>query len=112
MRFEKLELENFLSFRELDYSFGRSPLLIQGLNLTEVSQKTNGTGKSSIQSGLEFCCTATNSRGVRDKDLVSYGKKAALAKLKISCDIRKQYIHIEWTIKVKGSNSGFKPSVK
>lgn len=104
MEFKKLRLENFLTYKSLEYDFVNRPLLVQGQNLTDEGQLSNGSGKSGLQTGIEFCLTAANSRGVRDSELVSYGEKEARAELTISCDIRKEIICIDWTIKVKGSN--------
>ena len=104
MRLKKIILNNFLTYESLEYEFERRPLLVQGLNLTDENQKSNGAGKSAIQTGIEYCITASNSRDVRDAELVAYGHKEARAQLIVSCDIRKETIHIDWTLKVKGSN--------
>jgi len=104
MVLDKIILKDFLTYSYLEYSFEKRPLLIQGLNLTDDKQKSNGSGKSGLQSAIEFCITASNSRDVRDSELVTYGKKQAELELFASCDVRKETIHIDWTIKVKGSN--------
>ena len=104
MVLDKLILDNFLTYDHLEYEFEKKPLLIQGLNLTDDDQKTNGTGKSGIQTGIEFCITAQNSRDVRDSELITYGFNEARTQLFVSCDVRKESIHIDWTIKIKGSN--------
>ena len=104
MRLKKIILNNFLTYENLEYEFERRPLLVQGLNLTDENQKSNGAGKSAIQTGIEYCITASNSRDVRDVELVAYGHPEARAQLIVSCDIRKETIHIDWTLKAKGSN--------
>lgn len=104
MRLKKILLENFLTYEELEYSFQDKALLVQGVNLTDKNQKSNGSGKSAIQTGIEFALTASNSRGVNDKELVTYGFDKSKVKLVIECDSRKETLSIEWTIKVKGSN--------
>ena len=104
MRLKKIILENFLTYEELEYSFQDKALLVQGVNLTDKNQKSNGSGKSAIQTGIEFALTASNSRGVNDKELVTYGFDKSKVKLIIECDSRKETLEIEWTIKVKGSN--------
>lgn len=104
MRLKKIILENFLTYEELEYSFQDKALLVQGVNLTDKNQKSNGSGKSAIQTGIEFALTASNSRGVNDKELVTYGFDKSKVKLVIECDSRKETLSIEWTIKVKGSN--------
>lgn len=104
MRFDRLILKDFLTYDYLDYQFVNRPLLIQGLNLTDDGQKTNGTGKSGLQTGIEQCITASNSRDVRDNEIITYGKKMANAQLYTSCDVRKETLHIDWDIKLSGSN--------
>lgn len=105
MRLSRLILEDFISYEYLDYSFENKPLLVQGLNLTDDGQKTNGVGKSVIPTAIEQCIAGTNSRGVNDSELVTYGKKSARVQLYASCDIRKEEIHIDNTINIKGANS-------
>ena len=104
MKLKKIILENFLTYEELEYSFQDKALLVQGVNLTDKNQKSNGSGKSAIQTGIEFALTASNSRGVNDKELVTYGFDKSKVKLFIECQSRKEILEIDWTIKTKGSN--------
>lgn len=104
MRLDKAIAHNFLTFKNFEYSFLSKPLLLQGLNLTDDGQETNGTGKSGLQTIIEQCITATNSRGVKDSELVRYGEAFGNIQLYASCDVRKQRLHIDYDIYVKGSN--------
>ncbi len=104
MRLDKLKAKRLLTYEELDYDFENRPLLVQGVNLTDEGQKSNGSGKSALQTAIEFAIAASNSRGIPDAELVSYGEKNAQIELFASCDIRKVTLHIDWTINVKGSN--------
>lgn len=104
MVLKKLILDNFLTFKHLDYEFEKKAVLVQGLNLTDDKQKSNGVGKSGVQTGIEFCITSSNSRDVRDNELVTFGEKEARAQLIAECSTRKETIHIDWTIRVSGSN--------
>jgi len=104
MKLEKLIAKDFLTYQNLEYDFVNKPLLVQGRNLTDDGQASNGSGKSGLQTMIEFCITASNSRGVRDNELISYGEKESEVQLIASCDVRKERIHISWTIKLKGSN--------
>lgn len=104
MKLEKIVLNNFLTYKGFEYNFTDKPVMVQGRNLTDDKQKSNGSGKSGLQTGIEFCITASNSRGVNDSELVMFGESEANAELLASCDIRKERIHIDWTIKKKGSN--------
>ena len=104
MTLDRLILDRFLTYRELDYEISKKPLLVQGSNLTEIDQTSNGSGKSGIFTAIEFCIAASNSRDVRDSELVMFGESDARAQLFASCDVRKEKIHIDWDIRVKGSN--------
>lgn len=104
MRLDRIILDRFLTYEHLDYLIPNRPLQVQGKNLTEEDQESNGSGKSGMFTGIEFCIAASNSRDVRDAELVMFGMADARAQLFASCDIRKESIHIDWTIKVKGSN--------
>lgn len=104
MRLGKIILDKYLSFLHMEYDFKSEPVLVLGRNLTQTPQGSNGAGKSSMQSGIEYCLTATNSRGVNDKEIVMFGEDSARAQLFIHCDVRKKSLHIDWTINIKGSN--------
>ena len=105
MRLKKIELENFLVFESLEYTFGDKPILVQGLNLTDDGQESNGVGKSALFTAIEFCITASNSRGTKDSELVMHGEKTSRLQLFAECDVRKEEICIDWTVKVRGSNT-------
>lgn len=107
MKLKKLKLKNFLTYDNFEYKFEDRPLLIQGLNLTDENQKTNGTGKSGLQTGIEFCMTASNSRGVNDKELITYGFDESEVELFSECEQKKQELHIKWIIRKKGANKLF-----
>ena len=104
MRLTRLVLRDFISYEDLDYMFESKPLLVQGINLTDDGQKTNGVGKSVIPTAIEQCIAGTNSRGVLDVDLIMYGKQQATCELYAECDVRKERIHIKNIINLKGSN--------
>lgn len=104
MKLDKALAHNFLTFKNFEYSFLSKPLLLQGLNLTDDGQETNGTGKSGLQTIIEQCITATNSRGVKDSELVRFGEAFGNIQLYASCDVRKQKLWIDYDIYVKGSN--------
>ena len=103
MRIERLILHQFLTFEELDYSFEKKSYLVQGINSTDDEQENNGSGKSSLLAGIEFAIAASNSRGVPDKELITFDHDQGSAGVYISCDIRKETIFINRTIKIKGS---------
>lgn len=104
MRLDKIILENFLTYDSLEYNIPNKPLLVQGINSTEEDQASNGSGKSGMFTAIEYCIASTNSRGVKDSELVSFGHKESNIELYASCDVRKESLHIHWKIKLKGSN--------
>lgn len=104
MKLTRLVLKDFISYEDLDYMFESKPLLVQGINLTDDGQKTNGVGKSVIPTAIEQCISGTNSRGVIDSELITYGKSQAIIQLFAECDVRKERIWIENVINLKGSN--------
>lgn len=104
MRLTRLVLKDFISYEDLDYMFESKPLLVQGVNLTDDGQKTNGVGKSVIPTAVEQLITGTNSRGVLDSELITYGKNQSIIQLFAECDVRKERIHIENVINLKNSN--------
>ena len=59
MKLEKLIAKDFLTYQSLEYDFVNRPLLIQGRNLTDEGQDSNGSGKSGLQTMIEFCITAS-----------------------------------------------------
>lgn len=104
MTIDRVILENFLTYENLDYEIPKKPLLVQGRNLTEDDQESNGSGKSGIFTAIEFCITASNSRDVRDSELIMFGYDESNIQLYASCKVRKEALHISWKIKLKGSN--------
>ena len=104
MIFKQLIVKNFLSFKELSYNFVDKPVLIQGENLTDDSQESNGSGKSAIQAAIEYALFKTTSRKVLDADLINYEEDECEITLLIECGIRKETLVIERKIKSKGSS--------
>lgn len=100
----KLNAVNFLSFQDVEYNILQGkPVLIQGKNNSEPSQESNGSGKSSLQSILEFLILHTTSRKVRDIELIRRGEKEAIIVGEFYCQQRKQTLLIKKNIKSKGS---------
>lgn len=104
MQLKYLYCKSFLSFKELSYDFESVPVLIQGENLTEIeSQESNGSGKSSLQSAIEYVIFKTTIKPL-DSDLIFWGDKEAVVSLSIHCPIREQLLQITRTINLKGSS--------
>lgn len=99
----RLTAKNFLTFKELDFSFKDGATLLVGQNLTDDNQVSNGSGKSAIQAALEFCLLAYTSRKVTDRALIHFGEDSSDLSLTINCPVRKQDLIIDRVINAKGS---------
>jgi DNA repair exonuclease SbcCD ATPase subunit len=105
MIFRNITVTNFLSFKELNYSFINEPLLVQGENLSEDSQESNGSGKSNLQYAIEYSLfKSTSKEEVTDIDLLFFGEKESKLSLEIHCPIRNQTMIINRKIKAKISS--------
>lgn len=102
-----LKMQNFLSFEDQEYTFSQDKAyLIQGVNNSKDNQSSNGAGKSSLQSAIEYAVAKTTSRKCRDIKLVRRGQKSpALVELHINCPMRKETLIIRRTIPLKGSTT-------
>ena len=104
MKLNKIIISNFMSFEFVEYSFVNYCTLIQGRNLTDQSQETNGTGKTSFQSAIEYALTGNTSQKIKDVDLIRYGQLEACVKLFIDCSARNQTMIIKRRI-IRGKSS-------
>ena len=104
MKLLLLNCKNFGTFKGLQYQFEDKAILIQGENLSEDSQESNGSGKSFIQAAIEYALFKTTSRKVNDTELINYDEDEAKVSLLIECPIRKEVLTIDRTIKRKGSS--------
>lgn len=103
MQIINVTAKNFLSFKELSYDFGNTPVLIQGENLTEDSQESNGSGKSSLQAAVEYGLFKATEKP-SESDLIFWGEDKADVILVLDCPIRKQAMQIRRSIILKGSS--------
>lgn len=103
MEIRNLVLNNFLSFKYLNLDFA-GVKSIQGLNNEDEGQETNGSGKSAIQSAIEFALFASVSRtGVTTKELIHWGEEEAYIQLELFCPIRGTSLVIERVIGKKST---------
>lgn len=105
MFIEYLKLNNFLSFVELDYKFISTTTLINGENLCDEGQDSNGAGKTVIQSGLEkVILDYTSRKRVRSVDLIRRGEKQSIIETCIHCPVRMERLRIVRILNLKGSD--------
>jgi DNA repair exonuclease SbcCD ATPase subunit len=87
IKFEKLHIENFLSFLSADVELSSQGfVVVSGVNSNKSdSAKSNGSGKSAIWEAISWGLTGETIRGVKDvKNL--YGEDGAVVELKFSVD--------------------------
>ena len=71
-----LHIKKLMSFDDQMYQFNNSnAVMIQGRNLTDDGQQSNGSGKSAILEAIAIALTGTPLRNVSAKDLVQDGAK-------------------------------------
>lgn len=102
----ELTAKNFQSFENLNYSFqvGRS-LLIQGENLTDDGQKSNGSGKSTFGEIIYYCLLGSSSSGKRDIKLIRRGETESQISLTLKNSISNSVLRIERTLYTKKSST-------
>lgn len=105
MKLIKFVAKDWLSFRNVEYTFEDGAKQIKGKNLCETdSQDSNGSGKSSFVEGITKCLLNYTSRKELDRNLVNFDSKEAYLSLSIFCPVRQETLLIERKIKVKGSS--------
>ena len=105
---KKIIIENFLSIEKVDYEFkpGRT-ILVQGLNLTDPSQESNGSGKSAFQAAIIFALTGSYPRKTTDKEMVRdvEGIGMALVNFDLYDTLTSKTLSIIRTLSVKDSST-------
>jgi len=68
----RIKIRNFLSIEDIEYFFKQGEtVLVQGINNTDPSQKSNGSGKSAFQAAIDFVNTNSCARKIgSDKELI------------------------------------------
>lgn len=73
---KRIRAINFQSFQELDYTFQQGKAIpIEGANLTDEGQESNGSGKSGFGEILYYALIGSSSTNKRDIKLVTWGEK-------------------------------------
>ena len=71
MRIGNVEIDNFQSIGSIRFNLDNKGLvLIEGENLDDPSQKSNGSGKSSVTDALDWCLYDVTARGQSGDDIV------------------------------------------
>lgn len=79
-----LRMKDFQSFAEEEYIFqAGSAFSIEGENMTDDGQKSNGSGKSAFADAIYYLLLGTSSTGKKDGELVRWGQPCAELYLKL-----------------------------
>lgn len=82
MKLKEINIKNFMSFDELEFEFLPGMTLITGLN--KESDRSNGSGKSSIFLAVFWALYGTIPRAVSSTEVVRYGEKMCSVTLKFT----------------------------
>lgn len=101
-----LYLKDFLSFKEETVTFKQNETTcIMGRNLTDDAQESNGSGKSALQAGIELVYTGSISRKINKAKMIRRGCDKAIIIHEAWNNIKNEFLRIERTIPLKGSES-------
>ena len=101
-----LYIKDFLSFKEETVAFNQNETTcVMGRNLTEDAQDSNGSGKSALQSAIEFTYTGSISRKINKSKIVRRGCKEAVIVHDAFNTIKQEYLTIKRIIPIKGSET-------
>lgn len=104
MRPTKLYMDGFITYQNFEYNFENKPIVIQGENLDEDDQESNGVGKSAILAAMQLLYTnsqyvylsaSTNPKPLPLKELINYDSKKAYIWNETYCPVRKETLKIE-----------------
>jgi len=97
-------VKDFLSFKEATIEIQNGiTTCIMGRNFSDKGQLSNGSGKSALQSAIEFSYTGNVSRKVTKNKLVRRGCKQAIVIHKVFNNIKNELLTIERYLPVNGS---------
>ena len=105
MRINKVYAVNFLSFKEVEYTFKRGISVLLGDNQTDPGQRSNGSGKSAFSAAIEYALLHTTSKKTLDKDLIFWGEQENYVSVELFCPLRNETLLIERTISIKSGGS-------
>jgi exonuclease SbcC len=107
-KLEKIKIENFISHKETEINFNiGATTLVQGENLDDDGQESNGSGKSVILEAISYCLLGDSLKKVKDIELI-FDKddkvKYAYLCLFLNNTVSKQKLKIERWIHLKKSS--------
>jgi exonuclease SbcC len=112
MKLLNIGAENFWSFKSLSYTFEDKPIQVNGINLTDDDQDSNGSGKSALLAiiqllwlNVQYVYMATENKPMVKTTLINFDAKMANIWGEIHCPVRKETLKVERTIKKVGSGA-------
>lgn len=103
----ELYIKDFLSIQEISYQFKQGEtILIQGINLTDEGQESNGSGKSAFQAAIDYTLTESCPRKISsNKDLVRNGCEESTLSLVLQDNTSGKYLCIQRVLHIKNPGS-------
>lgn len=99
-----IHIKNFISFKDQYFEFNNGmTTCIMGNNLTDSSQKSNGSGKSALQNAVEFVYRGDFSRKVNKASLIRRGESSLEVEHCAFNNVRSEYLIIHRMLPKKGS---------
>lgn len=101
-----INFSNFISHKDTTFEFENDKtFLIQGINLDDDGQESNGSGKSAMIEAIIFALTGDSFRKIRSIDLIFNGEKQAVVDFTLQNKLLNKILRIKRVINLKGSNS-------
>lgn len=104
----RIKVRNFLSIEDIEYFFKQGEtVLIQGINNTDPSQESNGSGKSVFQAAVDFVNTNSCARKIAsDKELIRwYQEEDAFLEMEWDNTLYRCNLVIQRTLSLKNSST-------
>ncbi|HNQ19907.1 MAG TPA: hypothetical protein PKI46_02470 [Bacteroidales bacterium] len=102
---KKIKLNNFISHKNSEFVFKQNATtMIQGINLDDDSQESNGSGKSAVIEATIFAITGDSFRKVRAIELISNNESETNLEIELYNTVSSQTLLIKRNIKRRGGS--------
>jgi len=96
---KRLWLRNVMSHKDSEFVFENGKaVMVQGINLSDDGQLSNGSGKSAILEGISIAIRGNTLRDISAKDLVRDGQKSCIVEMELLNSIDQKTLKIRRTI--------------
>lgn len=102
---KKIKLNNFISHKNSEFVFKQNATtMIQGINLDDDSQESNGSGKSAVIEATIFAITGDSFRKVRAIELISNNESETNLEIELYNTVSNQTLLVKRNIKRRGGS--------